>query len=119
MIVDDMPSIRSIEKAVIQELGIVKIAEAADGREAMRLLNLRQFDLIVCDWDMPEMTGIELLREVRKTPELTTIPFMMVTAVSDVDQVREAIKEGVTDYIAKPFQQRCLSDKVRKSLTDS
>ena len=125
LIVDDELHIRKIIKAVCAAMGVGDIIEAADGRSALEWLtsgkiirklegNNRRFDLVICDWMMPEMTGIELLRSVRKNKSLTNIPFLMLTAENDRTKVLSAIEEGVSDYVVKPFTADVLEQKIMK-----
>lgn len=122
LIVDDSIHIRKIIKAVCNSMGIRKIFEASDGRAAVSLIETKRerisspglgfFDLIICDWMMPEMTGIDLLRTVRSSLAIKKTPFLMVTAEHDKDLVAEAIAEGVNDYIVKPFTAEVLEKKI-------
>ena len=125
LIVDDELHIRKIIKAVCTAMGVGDVIEAADGRSALEWLtsgkilrklegNNRRFDLVICDWMMPEMTGIELLRSVRKNKNLTNIPFLMLTAENDRTKVLSAIEEGVSDYVVKPFTADVLEQKIMK-----
>jgi two-component system, chemotaxis family, chemotaxis protein CheY len=124
LIVDDSIHIRKIIKAVCNSMGIRKISEASDGRAATEQIQakkdkitgpgIRFYDLIICDWQMPEMNGIELLRTIRSDPTLQKTPFLMVTAEQNKDLVAEAIAEGVNDYIIKPFTAEVLERKITR-----
>jgi two-component system, chemotaxis family, chemotaxis protein CheY len=124
LIVDDSIHIRKIIKAVCASMGIRKVFEAPDGRAAIAQIEskrdkvavpgIRFFDLIICDWMMPEMTGIELLKSIRNDPSLNQTPFLMVTAEDNKNLVSEAIAEGVNDYIIKPFTAEVLEKKITK-----
>lgn len=114
LIVDDMSTIQDLIKTVLRQMGFVKIATADNGKLGLSKFNKIQFDLIISDWDMPEMTGIELLKAVRKSETNPNIPFLMLTANADKAKVLEAVKARVTDYIAKPFQPVALVEKVKK-----
>ena len=85
---------------------------AEDGLAALTRLEAENFDIVVCDWKMPNMTGLELLEKVRSNDKLKDIAFLMATMVSDVENVRKAVQAGVTDYIAKPFNPDMLCKKV-------
>ena len=113
LLVDDMGSMRAVIKAFLVEGGYLNIVEAADGIKALDLLKHGKFDFIVCDWDMPNMTGLELLIEVRASEQLKHLPFLMLTATNNVDKVKAAIDAGVSDYIAKPFKPKTLTDKIK------
>lgn len=127
LIVDDALHIRKIIKAVCGSMGITDIEEAPDGRAAMdhlkakKLSNAKKgvkknFDLIICDWMMPQICGLDLLKTVRKDPVLKRTAFLMVTAEQDRDLVMKAIEEGVNDYVIKPFTADILEAKIRKVL---
>jgi two-component system, chemotaxis family, chemotaxis protein CheY len=104
LIVDDMLTIRKITKKTLNELHFKKIEEASTGAEAWQIISKEPpFDLIICDWNMPKMTGLELLQKIRSTPEIAETPFILLTAESDMAQVKTAIQAGVDDYILKPF----------------
>lgn len=112
LVVEDMSAMRDLVTACLRDIGVKTIYAVGDGRKA--LPHLKDVDLIVCDWDMPDMNGLMLLKEVRVRPELEGLPFLMLTAVSAKEQVAEAIKAGVTDYMTKPFQPKQLTDRVSR-----
>ena len=118
LIVDDMPKMREIVSSQVASLGYTDILKASNGREALDLLN-QQFDrdkpigLVFSDWNMPIMAGIDLLAEVRKSGKLQNVPFIMVTAEGKREQVMEAIKIGVSNYIVKPFPAVQLELKIK------
>lgn len=118
LIVDDASFIRDLMKKSLRSLfpGI-QLEEAVNGRKAQQLLTTQRFDLILCDWEMPEMSGLELLTWFRQQAEFKAVPFIMVTSRGDKENVVQAIQAGVTDYIGKPFTQEQLSAKVTKALT--
>ncbi len=118
LIVDDASFIRDLMKKSLRSLfpGI-QLEEAVNGRKAQQILTTQRFDLILCDWEMPEMSGLELLTWFRQQAEFKAIPFIMVTSRGDKDNVVQAIQAGVTDYIGKPFTQEQLNAKVTKALT--
>lgn len=117
LVVDDAPFIRDLVKKALRSLfpGL-QIEEAVNGRKAQQLLSRQRFDLILCDWEMPEMSGLELLQWFRAQPESAKTPFIMVTSRGDKENVIEAIQSGVSDYIPKPFSNDQLSAKVKKAL---
>lgn len=120
LIVDDAPFIRDlIKKALRGQFPGLQIEEAVNGRKAQQLLSRQSFDLILCDWEMPEMSGLELLQWFRGQPGSEKTPFIMVTSRGDKDNVIEAIQSGVSDYIGKPFTSEQFSAKVKKALQRS
>lgn len=117
LVVDDAGFVRdTIKRALRQMLPRCEIKEAVDGRKAMSQLRSAKFDIILSDWEMPEMSGDELLTWVREQPELQKTPFIMITSRGDRDNVIAAVKGGVNDYITKPFTPDELQRKVAKQL---
>jgi two-component system chemotaxis response regulator CheY len=116
LVVDDQQVTRTIVKAVLKSLGFNDIFTADGGKEALLILRRHLIDLIICDWNMPDMTGIEVLKSVRKDPRYEDVPFLMLTAEVYKENIAEAMKAGVTDYIAKPFTAETLSEKLEKVL---
>lgn len=116
LVVDDMKSMRNLIRACLSELGLRNVAEAADGRSALGLMRSKPFDLIICDWDMPAMDGLELLKTIRSDERLAGLHFLMLTANAQASKVGEAIAAGVNDYVAKPFQPETLQKKVTRLL---
>jgi two-component system chemotaxis response regulator CheY len=114
LVVDDMVSIRMLVKASLQELGATDIDEDGNGSSAEKRLISRRYDLIICDWDMPGLTGIELLKLVRASDKDKDTPFIMLTGMTDKDAVSEVIAAKVTDYIAKPFTPDILMSKISR-----
>jgi two-component system chemotaxis response regulator CheY len=114
LVVDDFPTMRRIVKNILRQLGINNISEAEDGVKASALLEIDRFDLIISDWNMPNMTGIELLRHVRGTERIKDIPFLMVTAEAQQENIIEAVKAKVSNYIVKPFTADTLNEKMEK-----
>ena len=103
LVVDDFNTMRRIVKNCLKQLGFDNIAEAEDGEAALTKLREGSFQLIISDWNMPKMMGIDLLRAVRADNKLKGIPFLMVTAEAQKENVIEAAKAGVSNYIIKPF----------------
>jgi two-component system chemotaxis response regulator CheY len=114
LVVDDFTTMRRIVRNLLKQLGYENIEEAEDGQEAFSKLKNEKFHFIISDWNMPNMTGIELLQQVRADLELKTMPFLMVTAESEKEKVIEAIKSGVNNYIIKPFTAEILKEKMDK-----
>jgi two-component system chemotaxis response regulator CheY len=116
LVVDDQLSMRAVVCAALREIGAIQIEEAADGAQAMLSLRGGGIDLVVCDWMMPVKDGITLLREVRADETLKHLPVILLTGEGKREQVVEALKSGVTDYIVKPFAPQVLVDKVKRAL---
>jgi len=114
LLVDDMSSMRGVVKMFLHEGGFNHVTEASNGTQALTLLQHHPFDLIISDWDMPEMSGLELLEKVKQNDKLKSIPFVMLTATNNKDKIQKAIALGVNDYIAKPFQAHRLLGKLVK-----
>lgn len=115
LVVDDASFVRDLVKRTIrQQFPIIETAEAQNGRRAQFLMSRQVFDLILCDWEMPELSGLELLQWMRQQPEYAKVPFIMITSRGDKDHVVEAIREGVSEYLGKPFSAEGLSRKVSK-----
>jgi len=93
---------------------MANIAEADNGKTALAELKKEQFDLILCDWNMPEMSGLELLQKIRSDDELMDTPFVMVTAEAQKDNILEAVKAGVNNYVVKPFTAETIGEKLKK-----
>lgn len=114
LIVDDFSTMRRIVKNLLNDLGYSNTAEADDGHTALAALRQAPFDFVVTDWNMPGMTGIELLRAIRADPRLKTLPVLMVTAEAKREQIIEAAQSGVNGYIIKPFTAQTLEEKIGK-----
>ncbi|WP_043307705.1 response regulator [Pseudomonas sp. ML96] len=117
LVVDDATFIRDlVKKGLRDHFPGIQIEEAVNGRKAQQMLARQPVDLILCDWEMPEMSGLELLTWCREQEALKTTPFVMVTSRGDKENVVQAIQAGVTDYIGKPFSNEQLITKVKKAL---
>ncbi len=114
LVVDDFSTMRRIIKNLLRDLGYNNTSEADDGATALPMLKAGTFDFLVTDWNMPGMSGIELLKEVRKTPEIADIPVLMVTAEQKREQIVEAAQAGVNGYVVKPFTATTLKEKIDK-----
>jgi two-component system, chemotaxis family, chemotaxis protein CheY len=114
LIVDDFATMRRILKNILKQIGLKNISEADNGKAALKELRKEKFDLVLCDWNMPEMPGIELLNQVRSDDELKAIPFVMVTAEAKKENILEAVKAGVSSYIVKPFTAETVNEKLEK-----
>jgi two-component system chemotaxis response regulator CheY len=116
LIVDDMASVRSVIKAYLFDLGLSQVTEAANGQKALALLLEHRFDLIISDWDMPVMNGLDMLKAVRADQRLGSIKFLMLTANAKAPMVQAAIAAGVSDYIIKPFTFQIFQFKIKRLL---
>ena len=114
LIVDDFSTMRRIVKNLLSDLGFTNFAEADDGTTALIELQKAKFDLVVTDWNMPGMPGIDLLKAIRADAALAKIPVLMVTAEAKREQIIEAAQAGVNGYIIKPFTAATLEDKLVK-----
>ncbi len=114
LIVDDFSTMRRIVKNLLRDLGFNNTEEADDGLTALPKLKGGNFDLLVTDWNMPGMQGIDLLKAVRADPELSSMPVLMVTAEQKKEQIIEAAQAGVNGYIVKPFTAATLKEKLDK-----
>ncbi len=115
LVVDDFATMRKIVKNVLRQINIENVVEAENGKHALNVLKSEEIDLIISDWMMPEMTGIEFLKACKEDDEKKKIPFIMVTAEGQKDSVMEAIKSGVDNYIVKPFTPDKLKDAIDKA----
>jgi two-component system chemotaxis response regulator CheY len=114
LIVDDFSTMRRIIKNLLRDLGFTNTVEADDGTSALPILNAGGIDFLVTDWNMPGMTGIDLLKHVRADEKLSTLPVLMVTAEQKREQIIEAAQAGVNGYIVKPFTAATLKEKIDK-----
>ncbi len=114
LVVDDFATMRRIIKGVLKQLGFSNIIEAEDGCLALEELKKEEIGLIVSDWNMPNMSGLDLLKAVRGDEDLKGIPFIMVTAEGQKESVLEAVKAGVSNYIIKPFTPETFGEKLKK-----
>ena len=114
LIVDDFSTMRRIIKNLLRDLGFTNTVEADDGITAIPVLNSGSIDFLVTDWNMPGMTGIDLLRHVRADEKLRSLPVLMVTAEAKREQIIEAAQAGVNGYVVKPFTALALKEKIEK-----
>jgi two-component system chemotaxis response regulator CheY len=122
LVVDDMPSIRDLVKNTLKAMGYKHFQEAADGEEAWKTLEKlnggdQSIQLVISDWNMPKLKGLDLLKQVRATAHWTNLPFVLLTSESERDQVTEAVLAGVSQYIVKPFSQKIFEDKLKAAYT--
>ena len=118
LVVDDVASMRHVTKSILMIANYTNVTQATDGANALVILDNETFDLIICDWDMPNMNGLELLIEIRKHQNIKDTPFLMLTANTDKEKVDVATKAGVSDYVIKPIQPSVLLEKIEKCLSD-
>lgn len=119
LVVDDMSTMRKIIKNMLTQVGFTNISEADDGASAWPLIQNsikdgKPFEFIVSDWNMPQMTGLDLLKNIRATPGLEKLPFLMITAEAEQGNVVIAVKAGVSNFIVKPFSAQILKEKIDK-----
>lgn len=118
LVADDMPTIRDLVKGQLKNMGFKNIIEAGDGEQAMNILVSNQstgtpIQLVISDWNMPKMTGLEFLKQVRASSDWSNLPFVLLTSESERDQVTEAILAGVSQYLVKPFAAKSFEEKLK------
>lgn len=118
LIIDDMPSIRELVKNTLKVMGFKNIQEAEDGEAGLRILLQSNapgtsIQLVISDWNMPGLKGLDLLKQVRATAEWANLPFILLTSESERDQVTEAVLAGVSQYIVKPFSSKIFEEKLK------
>ncbi|MGH6912682.1 MAG: response regulator [Geminicoccales bacterium] len=117
LIVDDYQTMLRIIRNLLKQLGFENIAEASDGTAALQQLKERPFGLVISDWNMEPMSGLELLRAMRAEPRLKNLPFVMVTAESRPERITAASEAGVSSLIVKPFDANLLSERIAAALS--
>ena len=116
LIVDDYKTMLKIIRNLLKQLGFTNVEEATDGSEALGKLREGDFDLVISDWNMEPMTGLQLLKEVRADDRLRAVPFIIITAESKIENVVAAKEAGVSNYIVKPFNAATLKAKLTSVL---
>jgi len=116
LIVDDYKTMLRIIRNLLKQIDFNNVEEASDGAEALGKLRTGNFGLVISDWNMQPMTGLELLQEVRQDSRLKSLPFIMITAESKTENVVAAKQAGVSNYIVKPFNAETLKEKIEKVL---
>ena len=116
LVVDDFSTMRRIVRNLLKQAGFGQVAEAEDGTEALRKLEAGNFKFVVSDWNMPNMTGLELLKAVRSSPTLKHMPFLLITAEARKENIIDAAQAGADGYIVKPFTAAILSEKIEAIL---
>ncbi|MBI3584782.1 MAG: chemotaxis response regulator CheY [Nitrospinae bacterium] len=114
LLVDDFATMRKIVRNILGQLGIKNVDEADDGSTALPKLKQNKYDIVISDWNMPKMTGLDLLKAVRSDENLKSLPFLMVTAEALKDNIVAAAQAGISDYVVKPFTAATLEEKLKK-----
>jgi two-component system chemotaxis response regulator CheY len=114
LVVDDFATMRKILRNILKQIGFEDIIEADDGSAALRMIKNETVGLVITDWNMPNLNGLGLLQEIRQNPRTAKIPVLMVTAEGLKDNVLEAVKAGVDNYVVKPFTAEILQEKIEK-----
>jgi two-component system chemotaxis response regulator CheY len=119
LVIDDMSTMRKIVRNMLNKMGYNNIEEAEDGDPAWKMINEaseagQAFDFIVSDWNMPVMTGLDLLKNIRSSEKFKKLPFLMVTAEAEQANVVIAVKAGVSNFVVKPFSIQTLKEKIDK-----
>ncbi len=114
LLVDDSRTIRNIQKNVLKQIGHEDVVEANDGMEALTAINADRPDLVLVDWNMPNMDGLTLVKKIRETDK--ALPLIMVTTEAEKARVVEALKAGVNNYLAKPFEPNTLAQKIKQTM---
>lgn len=117
LVVDDSVGIRLAAKKVFQSLGYKNVTAADDGTTALAELKKAPFDLVVADWNMPNMSGVELLKEMKSDSSLDQIPFLLVTGEENQESLMEAMKAGISNFMTKPYNAKVLSEKIERIFT--
>lgn len=118
LVVDDMPTMREVIKSQLRAMNFRNVLEASDGDEALSKVVIgyqsgEPIDMIISDWNMPKMNGLDFLKQIRASEKFCNLPFLLLTSESEKDQVTEAILAGVNQYIVKPFQPKAFEEKLK------
>jgi len=114
LVVDDFPTMRRIVRNLLKELGFENVDEAEDGQMALDKLNSGAFELVVSDWNMPNLDGLSMLKHIRANPALARLPVLMVTAEAKKENIIAAAQAGASGYVVKPFTAATLEEKLNK-----
>jgi two-component system, chemotaxis family, chemotaxis protein CheY len=117
LVVDDFTTMRRIIRNILRDLGFGNVIDAEDGAAAVKILETQKVDIVISDWNMPTMNGLELLKWVRANGATRNLPFLMVTAESQKENIMEAVKAKVSNYVVKPFTAQSLAEKLQKLLS--
>lgn len=115
LIIDDMATVRRVVGKILKELGFTNIQVASDGQQGWNILNASTIDLVISDWNMPVLSGFELLKKCRADAKYANVPFVLLTAEAETAQVSEALKCGVSNYIIKPFSADMIKTKLEQT----
>jgi len=114
LVVDDFPTMRRIVRSLLKELGFTNVDEAEDGQDALNKLRAGKFEFVVSDWNMPNLDGLEMLKEIRQDEALKGLPVLMVTAEAKKENIIAAAQAGANGYVVKPFTAATLEEKLNK-----
>ncbi len=114
LVADDFATMRKIVRNILKQIGFDNIIEAEDGQAALQVLKNENIGLVVTDWNMPNMNGLELLEKIRTDPKTAKLPVLMVTAEGLKENVVAAVKAGVNNYVVKPFTAEILQEKIEQ-----
>lgn len=114
LVVDDFPTMRRIVRSLLKELGFTNVDEAEDGQDALNKLRAGNFEFVVSDWNMPNLDGLEMLKEIRQDDALKELPVLMVTAEAKKENIIAAAQAGANGYVVKPFTAATLEEKLNK-----
>lgn len=114
LVVDDFPTMRRIVRSLLKELGFTNVEEAEDGQEALGKLKAGDFEFVVSDWNMPNLDGLEMLKQIRADDAMKALPVLMVTAEAKKENIVAAAQAGANGYIVKPFTAATLEEKLNK-----
>ncbi|WP_027705448.1 chemotaxis response regulator CheY [Zymobacter palmae] len=114
LVIDDFPTMRRIVRNLLKELGYSNVEEAEDGVDALNKLREGSFDFVVSDWNMPNLDGLEMLKQIRQDDQLKHLPVLMVTAEAKKENIIEAAQAGASGYVVKPFTAGTLEEKLNK-----
>ena len=114
--VDDMEAILGVVKGCLRNLGATNVDTAMNGEAAWQMLKQKRYHMVICDWDMPKMSGLTLLNKIRSSLTYKELPFLLLTATVDKKQVISAVEAGVSDYLSKPFKPKELEFRIIKLL---
>ncbi|MFG6665521.1 chemotaxis response regulator CheY [Halomonas sp. HNIBRBA4712] len=114
LVVDDFPTMRRIVRSLLKELGFTNVEEAEDGQDALNKLRAGSFEFVVSDWNMPNLDGLEMLKEIRQDDALKALPVLMVTAEAKKENIIAAAQAGANGYVVKPFTAATLEEKLNK-----
>ncbi|HEY6611672.1 MAG TPA: chemotaxis response regulator CheY [Pseudomonas sp.] len=114
LVVDDFPTMRRIVRSLLKELGFTNVEEAEDGQDALNKLRSGKFEFVVSDWNMPNLDGLDMLKQIRADDNLKHLPVLMVTAEAKKENIIAAAQAGANGYVVKPFTAAILEEKLNK-----